>query len=253
MRRLDRPVLVLGVAALGFAVMLAGLLASPHPYGTTAFVVDFVVAEAVLAAMLLGIVLALFPASRLGLGAPRDVDVRRIAPLALLLAACIGAWLAARAALPAGASADAATSLRVLRTTALVGFAEELLFRGLLLAAFWRWWGARRGALAAVVVFGSFHLLNVAGGVAPTAAAFQFAFTTLAGAIFLQGAVGARSLWPAMVVHAIYDAAVFDVNRFAQAGAGMGPALSLAAVAGVLGLWSFVGLRGLRDDEPYAR
>lgn len=253
LRRLDRPLPVLGVAVFGVAVMLGGLLASPHPYGTTAFVVDFVVAEAVLCAVLLGAVAAWFPAARLGLCPPRHVDVRRIAPMVLLLVACVGCWLAGRAMLPAGASADAATSWRVLRTTALVGFGEELLFRGLLLAAFWRWWGARRGALAAILAFGAFHLLNMAGGVPPAGAAFQFVFTTVAGALFLQGAVGARSLWPAMVVHAIYDAATFDLNRFAQAGAGMVPAFTLAAIAGVLALWALAGLRTLDGPEPYPR
>jgi len=139
--RLDRRGLVLGVAALGFAVMLGGLLASPHPYGSVEFVVDFFVAELVLAAVLLG---------------------------------------------------------------------------------------------------------------AP-AAAFQFVFTMLAGAIFIQGAVGARSLWPAMVVHALYDAATFDLGRFAVAGAGSGPALALGGIALVLGVWSLVQFRSLAGAEPYAR
>jgi uncharacterized protein len=252
-RRLDRRGLVLGVAALAFAVMLGGLLASPHPYGSVDFVVDFFAAELVLAAVLLGAVLAAFPAARLGLGAPRGIEPRRVVPLALLLAAAVGMWLFARASLPDGAAADADTSWRVLRTTALVGFNEELLFRGLLLVAFWRWWGARRGAVAAMVAFGAFHLLNMAGGVPPLGAAFQFLFTMLAGAIFIQGAVGARSLWPAMVVHALYDAATFDLGRFAVAGAGHGPALALGGIALVLGVWSLVQFRSLAGAEPYAR
>jgi hypothetical protein len=67
---------------------------------------------------------------------------------------------------------------------------------------------------AAMIAFASFHLLNVAGGVPPAAAAFQVVFTLLAGAIFLQAAVGSGSLWPAMIVHAVYDAVTFDLERF---------------------------------------
>jgi hypothetical protein len=141
----------------------------------------------------------------------------------------------------------------VLRTTALVGFNEELLFRGVALAAFWRWWGPRRGTLAAMLAFGSFHLINVAAGEPPVAAALQFVFTALAGAIFVQAAVGTRSLWFPMVAHAVYDAATFDLARFGEAGAGRAPALALAAVALGLGLVSLAMVRSLHAREPYPR
>ncbi len=243
---------MLGVAALAFAVMLGGLLASPHPYGSVDFVVDFFAAELVLAAVLVGAVLAAFPAARLGLGAPRGIEPRRVAPLALLLAAAVGIWLFARASLPDGA-ADAAT----------------LVAR----AADHRTGGLQRGAAVPRIAAG--RVLAVVGratrcgrgdgrvrrvpppqpgrGVPPLGAAFQFLFTMLAGAIFIQGAVGARSLWPAMVVHGLYDAATFDLARFAVAGAGHGPALALGGIALVLGLWSLVQLRSLAGAEPYAR
>jgi membrane protease YdiL (CAAX protease family) len=251
--RLDRRPRVFAALALGFAIMAGGLLASPHPYGSPAFVVDLVVAEAVLAVALVAVVLVGFPAARIGLCAPRLVDPRRALPLALLLVASVGAWLAARASLPAGATVDDGTSWRLLRTTLLVGFNEELLFRGIALAAFWRWWGPRRGTLAAMAAFGAFHLLNVAAGSPPASVAIQVVFTTLAAATFVQAAVGTRSLWFPMAVHAIYDAATLDLGRLAQAGAGLLPSLALAVVALVLALVSLAMVRSLHGPEPYPR
>lgn len=251
--RLDRPGPALVVAALGFATMLGGLIASPHPYGSTAFVVDFLVAELALAIVVVGAALAFFPVADIGLRAPRVVAPRRLLPLALLCAGAVGAWWIARAAVTDPAAADLATTGRVLRTTALVGLNEEVLFRGLLLAALWRAFGARRGAFAALVAFGSFHLLNVAGGLTPGAAAFQCVFTIVCGAVFLQAAIGSGSLWPSIVGHGLYDLVVFDLGRFAAAGAGHGPALALWALAVVTGVVSLAMLRGLDGPGPYPR
>jgi membrane protease YdiL (CAAX protease family) len=251
--RLDRPGPALAVAALGFATMLAGLLASPHPYGTTAFVVDFLVAEIALAVVVVGAAIAFFPVADLGLRAPRLVAPRRLVPLALLCAGAVAAWVVARGSVADPAAADLGTTLRVLRTTALVGLNEEVLFRGLLLAALWRVFGARRGAVAALAAFGSFHLLNVAGGLTPGAAVFQCVFTIVVGAVFLQAAVGCGALWPSIVGHALYDLVVFDLGRFAAAGAGPGPGLALWALAVATGLVSLAMLRGLDGPAPYPR
>jgi membrane protease YdiL (CAAX protease family) len=251
--RLDRPGPALVVAALGFATMLGGLIASPHPYGSIAFVVDFLVAELVLALVVVGSALAFFPVADIGLRAPRAVAPWRLLPLALLSAGAVAAWWVARAAVTDPAAADLATTGRVLRTTALVGLNEEVLFRGLLLAALWRAFGARRGAVAALVAFGVFHLLNVAGGLTPGAAAFQFVFTIVCGAVFLQAAIGSGSLWPSIVGHALYDLVVFDLGRLAAAGAGHGPGLVLFALAVLTGLVSLAMLRGLGGRGPYPR
>lgn len=91
------------------------------------------------------------------------------------------------------------------------------------------------------------------GGVPPLGAAFQFLFTMLAGATFIRGAVGARSLRPAMVVHALYDAVAFDLARLVVAGAGHGPLLALGGIALVPGVRWLVRLRSLDGAEPYAR
>jgi membrane protease YdiL (CAAX protease family) len=171
-------------------------------------------------------------------------------PVLVLVGTVLIAWVVMRVQLPAGTPVDNTQSMLVIRTTALVGLNEEWIFRGLLLAAFCRWWGLRRGAFAALVAFSAFHLLNIAGGVEPLASLFQFANTFVLGAIFLCAALGSRSLIIPMVGHALYDFAVIDMNSLAKLTA-LSPAMAVAPVVGwLLGLWCVYKLWQLRGHEP---
>lgn len=247
---LDRHGLIWTIFVVLMAIFLAGELLSPYPYTDARFVVAYVVTEVVVALALLSITLTLFVPAEIGLRRPQRSTVGSVWPLLVLVGAVLAAWLVMRLQLPAGTPVDNGLSLRVIRTTLLVGLNEEWIFRGLLLAAFCRWWGLRRGVFSALLAFSAFHLLNLAGGVAPLASLFQFANTFVLGAILLYAALGSRSLLIPMVGHALYDFAVIDMNSLATLTA-LSPAMAVAPVLGwLLGLWCIYKLWQLRADEP---
>lgn len=89
----------------------------------------------------------------------------------------------------------------------VVGFVEETLFRGFLLYALVRVWGAsRRGLLAATtlpaLLFGSLHILQLANGNELPATLLTILLAAFSGiwlgALVLRGG----SLWPAVIIHA---------------------------------------------------
>lgn len=119
----------------------------------------------------------------------------------------------------------------------LTGFAEELIYRGLLLRALLplgRW----TAALSLALLFGLLHLLSLTAGVSPVAAGVQAlsgaAVGLLFGALWIRG----RSLWPLVGLHALRnftDMAAHGLMGPAQ------PALLAEAVTLVIlaahGLW----------------
>ncbi|MFO1326305.1 MAG: CPBP family intramembrane glutamic endopeptidase [Rubrivivax sp.] len=235
---LDRRAPVWAVLAIAFVLLGWGEVRAVHPYTSAASVVDYVWTELQVTALLLVSTALFWPWRRLGLRWPQAAPWRCVAPLLLLVAAALALRLWVATQLPAEARPDAATGWRLLRTTVLVGLNEEWLFRGLALAAFCRWWGWRRGWLAATLAFASLHLLNLLGGVPPAGAAFQFANTFLMGAVFVLAAAATRSvLWTAPA-HAVYDWAVIDSQRHLAAGASPVAPLAMTAFALVLGAYS---------------
>lgn len=249
--RLGQPGVVWGWFFGMVLVFLAGIVLSPHPYADPRFVVGFVTTELIVTALLVAS-LALFPAAAVGLRAPVVARGRWLAPAVILSAVAFAAWVAARRALPPDAGFDTQASWLVLRTTALVGVNEEWIFRGVLLAAFARWWGLRRGAFAALFMFGSFHLLNMAAGVPPVLAVVQLCSTFLLGSTFLLVALGSRSLVPAMILHGFYDFAVVDINRMIAAGAPGEFSLGVMVCGALCGVWSLVEMARLKPADPFA-
>ncbi len=251
LQNLDNRPLVLAIFLVTLGLFLAGILGSTYPYTDARFVVGFFGTELQVTAFLAFATAWLLPVDRLGLRVPRSPGVWHIAPLAGLAIAILAAWWATRHSLPAGTAPDTAHSWLVLRSTVLVGINEEWLFRGLLLAALCRWWGLRRGAIAALIGFGAFHLLNMAAGVPLSLGAMQVVSTILLGSIFLMGAIDSRSLvWP-MAVHALYDFAVLDMTALNVAGANPTPMLIAVVVGIVLGIISLVRVARLKGGEPY--
>lgn len=246
---LDRRWPVWLTLALAFGLLAWGELRATVPYTSPAFVVGYVWTELQVSALLLVATLLFWPARCLGLRGPQAPQrwVHAL-PLALLVGMALAGRLWVAGQLPAGATVpDAPTSALLLRTTLLVGLNEEWLFRGLALAAFVHWWGWRRGWLAALLAFGSVHLLNLITGVPPVGAVFQFFNTMLLGSMFLLAAVATRSLLGPMLAHALYDWAVIDSARFVAAGAPETGTLIQAAMALLLGCWSVWMLWHLPD------
>lgn len=148
----------------------------------------------------------------------------------------------------------------VLVNCTLVGFSEELAFRGVL-------WGAARrvltfwpGFLLVSLAFGSVHVFNaiITGELA--AAGIQALNAFMSGVAYLAIRIRTRSIIPIMLIHALWDLCVFG------SGSGAGPVadqpdlwksqltggLMLIAPLFVYGLWLVRNERvraGWRDDS----
>lgn len=151
----------------------------------------------------------------LGLGAPRPGTWRLLwLPAAYVAVMAIGA-------LAVGLPPWPVVGFVVLNT-ALVGFSEELMFRGVI------WWGLRPAlgfwpaVWAAAAVFGGVHILNALSTGAPGAAALQACVAFLNGVHFVAIRVRCRSIWPGVLVHAAWNCAALLLVIAAMSGAGAG-------------------------------
>ena len=120
-------------------------------------------------------------------------------------------------------------------TMMLVGFLEELIFRGFLFTAL------RKGSLKVAVIvssvtFGMGHIVNLLNGAPLGETLLQIVYATAAGflftAIFLRGG----SLWPCILTHS----AVNSLSVIAgpqSAGLQISSAVCLTAVSVLYGIW----------------
>jgi membrane protease YdiL (CAAX protease family) len=154
------------------------------------------------------------------------------------------AWMAVIALRLVGISwstVPPALLLAILATGVGVGFAEELLFRGLFLRCLRQ--GGRSEATAAIwtgVCFGLFHIPNMFMGMG-WFGAIQVVLAALSGILLYVFRRCTGLIWPAMAAHGLWDISTFLAGGHAQ------PWLSLASVAAqgvfvVLGLLVYVGL-----------
>lgn len=134
----------------------------------------------------------------LGLGLPEPRTLR-LAWVPAIYVAVMAAGLAAIGLPPAPVLLIVAVNM------ALVGFSEELMFRGVL-------WSGLRSRLAfwpAVVatslVFGAVHVLNVFATGDLGLATLQAAAAACSGVLFLALRVRSGSIWPSVAVHAVWN------------------------------------------------
>lgn len=128
----------------------------------------------------------------------------------------------------------------------LVGFAEELLFRGFFLRGLRE--GGRPESSAAVwtaVAFGVFHLPNIVMGTG-LVGLLQVVLAAASGAVLYAMRRQAGVLWPAMVAHGAWDVSVFLSGGYAQPWATLA-SLVLQVMVTLLGLVILVGL--YRNDR----
>lgn len=122
----------------------------------------------------------------------------------------------------------------VLVNTLLVGFSEELAFRGVA-------WGAVRQALPfwggfflVGLLFGSVHVFNglITGEWADAANQALNAF--MSGALFLALRIRLRSIVPVMVLHGLWDCALFLIGTVAAADAAAPTPLGQKVLGGLM-------------------
>ena len=166
----------------------------------------FIVTEALLATGLLIIVALLRWGRVTGLRGPADPAGMRLAiwitSPALLLVAL--AWIGFVVMADGRPFATSLWSIAVL--SLLIGLFEELLFRGVLLHGLRSRMTAGWAIIGSGIIFGLFHAVNAVVGQNLALTAIQMAGATGLGLFFAAVTVQARSLWPAVALHALWDA-----------------------------------------------
>lgn len=136
--------------------------------------------------------------------APGWGALRVIWPWLLFLA------LFAASALNAGLPPLSVT-LFILVNTALVGWSEEVMFRGLWLRGLHRSAGVWAAILGSSLIFGAMHLFNVFLTGDLQGAALQATAAFLSGVFLAAVRLRTGSLWTGIVLHALWDAGTFLV------------------------------------------
>jgi membrane protease YdiL (CAAX protease family) len=90
-------------------------------------------------------------------------------------------------------------------TTFLVGFSEELLFRGIVLHAFLKNKGVYLAMLVSALAFSLLHAVNVFGGVPVPSMLVQLVMTFLFGFFFAPLMLRLNNLIPLIVFHWLWD------------------------------------------------
>ncbi|WP_170971995.1 CPBP family intramembrane glutamic endopeptidase [Rhodobacter sp. SY28-1] len=106
----------------------------------------------------------------------------------------------------------AMTLLIILFNTLLVGFSEELMLRGALLQGFRHTVSILPAVLLTSVAFGAMHSLNVFVTGNLWAALLQSCAAFLSGIVFIALRLRTGSLWPSVIVHALWDFATFTLG-----------------------------------------
>jgi len=133
-----------------------------------------------------------------------------------------------------GRSIPISVFLIVTVNTLIVGFSEELAFRGVV-------WGAARRALPfwgafllVTFLFGLVHVLNALMTGQFAEAGVQAFNAMLSGAVFLALRIRTRSLIPVIVVHWLWDLAVFSVGVSSKGSAADADAVASQASGGLM-------------------
>ena len=107
-------------------------------------------------------------------------------------------------------------------TMFLIGFNEEMVFRGMLLNLFLDKFGnSKKGILTSViasgVIFGSVHLTNIFSGVSVGSAIIQAIEAALLGILFAEIYLRSGNIWITVIAHALTDfASMFSSGIFGK-------------------------------------
>lgn len=90
-------------------------------------------------------------------------------------------------------------------TMALVGFVEEMIFRGFLFRALLKKDGPRAAVIVSAVTFGIGHIVNLLSGVDIARNLLTVVFAVAWGFVFTMVYFKSGSLWPCILAHAVID------------------------------------------------
>lgn len=190
--------------AVGMGIQIAGM--GPEAIDLLDIVKHRLSPSLAAASLFLLVVVLLFRWGReVGLAqGPQRGTLNVIWPWLLFLA------LFAASALNAGLP-PASVTLFILANTLMVGWSEEVMFRGIWLRGLFRSFGIWVAIIGSSVIFGAMHVLNVfltgdlRGAVIQAVAAF------LSGVFLAAVRLRTGSLWTGIVLHGLWDAGTFLV------------------------------------------
>ncbi len=116
-------------------------------------------------------------------------------------------WIVASANLWAGVSVKYALPGQIFAviSMALVGFAEELIFRGFLFKAMLKGSGVKAAVIVSSVTFGLGHILNIFTGHDLIPTLIQVVFAVAVGFILTMAFYKSGSLLPCVLMHSLVD------------------------------------------------
>jgi membrane protease YdiL (CAAX protease family) len=207
-----------------------------------------------LAGLFLAAALLVFRWRDVGLAAPRAHTLRLLwLPCLFIVGFFAGAVLIGMPPLPVVGL--------ILVNAAMVGWSEEMAFRGVLFSALRTGMNIWPAMILATVLFGSVHILNGFGTGQWTGAFIQAVAAAMSGLLFMAILIRTGSIIPAMVVHALWDAGLFMMSYGARdpvaantppESAGWGALLPLLFVLPnfVYALWLLRKVRGTSTGMP---
>jgi membrane protease YdiL (CAAX protease family) len=157
---------------------------------------------------------------------PQRGTLKVIWPWLLFLA--LFAFSALGAGLP-----PASVVLFIIINTALVGWSEEVMFRGVWLRGLFRSFGIWVAIIGSSLIFGAIHLLNVFLTGDLHGAVLQAASAFLSGVFLAAVRLRSGSLWTGIVLHGLWDAGTFLV---AAGGAAAGATTAAPTALGDYGV-----------------
>jgi membrane protease YdiL (CAAX protease family) len=112
----------------------------------------------------------------------------------------------------------------ILLNAAMVGWSEELAFRGVLFSALRTTVSIWPAMLLSSILFGSIHVLNGFGTGDWSGAVVQAVSAAMSGLLFVAILIRTGSIIPAMVVHALWDGGLFLMTAAMRDNLVAGPA-----------------------------
>jgi hypothetical protein len=119
--------------------------------------------------------------------------------------------------------------LQVVLVSLMVGYTEELMFRGILFHGATARFKPLLGAIISSLVFGLFHFINLLGGQGLSWTVSQAIHAASDGFMYAAIRLITGSLWPTMLLHGLWDLAISSAHTGMQASGG-DVAQSLASV-----------------------
>lgn len=110
--------------------------------------------------------------------------------------------------------------LTLLAFTAMVGYTEETMFRGILFFGSTNRFKELAGAILSSVLFDLFHFLNLIGGQGFGFTVSQVVHAFSDGFMYAALRLMTGSLWPTMVLHALWDFTIIGNQAGAQSAGG---------------------------------